>query len=82
MNFIVSVRQGKCLIKDNLTNSRFQLSTNSTYLFATSRQDMEITIEQSNKSEIFILFIGDFFIKRYLSDNNNEPINFLYQKLQ
>lgn len=82
MNFIVSVRQGKCLIKDNLTNSHFQLSTNSTYLFATSRQDMEITIEQSNKSEIFILFIGDFFIKRYLSDNKNEPINFLYQKLQ
>jgi len=82
MNLIVSIRQGNCLIKDNLTNNSFHLTTNSTYLFATSRQDMEITIEQSNRSEIFILFIGDFFIKRYLSDNKNEPINFLYQKLQ
>ena len=82
MNLIVSIRQGKCLIKDNLTKNSFHLTTDSTYLFATSRQDMEITIEQSNRSEIFILFIGDFFIKRYLSDNKNEPINFLYQKLQ
>ncbi len=82
MNFIVSVRHGKCLIKDNIVQSSFKLGENNTYLFATSRQDMEITIEQSEKSEIFILFIGDFFIKRYLSDNENEPINFLYKKLQ
>ena len=82
MNFIVSLRQGKCLIKDNLAEKSFTLTDNNTYLFATSRQDLEITIEQSNKAEIFILFIGDFFIKRYLSDNAYEPINFLYQKLQ
>lgn len=82
MNFIVSVRQGKCRIKDNQTKNSFSLTTNNTYLFATSHQDMEIAIEQSNKSEIFILFIADFFIKRYLSNSKNEPINFLYQKLQ
>lgn len=82
MNFIVSVRHGKCSIKDNLTNSDFKLRENNTYLFATSRQDMTITIEQAKHSEIFILFVGDFFIKRYLSDSANEPINFLYEKLQ
>ena len=82
MNFIVSVRSGKCLIKDKLTDKEFNLTENSTYLFATSRQDMDITIEQSDKAEIFILFIGDFFIKRYLSENPYEPINFLYKKLQ
>ena len=82
MNFIVSVRQGNCQIKDNLTKSNFQLNHNNTYLFATSRQDMEITLEQSKNLEVFILFIGDFFIKRYLSDSVNEPINFLYQQLQ
>jgi len=82
MNFIVSVRNTECKIKDNLTNNIFKLLKNKTYLFSTSRQDLEIIIEQSKKSEIFILFIGDFFIKRYISDNNNEPINFLYNKLQ
>lgn len=82
MNFIVSVRHGKCLIKDNATDNSFTLNKNNTYLFATSRQDMDITIKQSETSKIFILFIGDFFIKRYLSDNENEPINFLYKALQ
>ena len=76
MNFIVSVGQG------NLTENSFSLADHSTYLFATSRQDMEITIQGASKSEIFILFVSDFFIKRYLSDNAFEPINFLYKKLQ
>lgn len=83
MNFIVSLGQGSCEIKDNLSSpNSFKLAQHNTYLFATSRQDMEITIAPSQKSEIFILFISDFFIKRYLSDNANEPINFLYKKLQ
>jgi len=82
MNFILSLGQGNCEIKDNLTESNFTLTEHNTYLFATSRQDMEITIAPSQKSEIFILFIGDFFIKRYLSDNAYEPINYLYKKLQ
>jgi len=82
MNFIISVRHGQCRIKDNITDKAISLSENNTYLFATSRQDLEITIHQSKLSEIFILFIGDFFIKRYLSDNENEPINFLYNILQ
>ncbi|WP_286266832.1 helix-turn-helix transcriptional regulator [Thalassotalea atypica] len=82
MNFIVSVRQGACLVKDNIAQKDVKLNRDNTYLFGSSRQDLEITIEHSEKSEIFILFIGDFFIKRYLSDNTDEPINFLYEKLQ
>jgi len=82
MNFIVSLGQGNCKIKDNLATNEYKLAEHNTYLFATSRQDMEITIAPSQKSEIFILFIGDFFIKRYLSDNAFEPINFLYKRLQ
>ena len=82
MNFIVSLGQGNCEIKDNLSTNEFKLAEHNTYLFATSRQDMEITIAPSQRSEIFILFIGDFFIKRYLSDNELEPINYLYKKLQ
>lgn len=82
MNFIVCMRKGETLIKDNFTDKVVKLIPNKTYLFASSKQDISITTEPSNKSEMFILFIGDFFIKRYLSDNKNEPINFLYKKLQ
>ncbi len=82
MNLIVCIKQGCCLIKDNLTDNTFKLTESNTYLFATSEQDLKIKIAPSKVSEIFILFIGDFFIKRYLSDNENEPINYLYEKLQ
>jgi len=82
MNFIVAVRQGKCQIEDKVKAKTFTLHQNNTYLFASSRQDLKITIEKSKKTEVFILFVADFFIKRYLSDNAYEPINFLYKKLQ
>ncbi len=82
MNFIVSVRQGTCQIKDKLTATNYKLTDNNTYLFATSRQDFDITIDKSANAQIFILFVADFFIKRYLSDSPYEPINYLYKKIQ
>jgi len=82
MNFIIAVRQGRCQIEDKIDAKTFTLHQNNTYLFASSRQDLKITIEKSQKTEVFILFVADFFIKRYLSDNVHEPINFLYKKVQ
>ena len=82
MNFIVAVRQGRCKIEDKIGDKAFTLHQNYTYLFASSRQDLKITIEKSQKTEVFILFVADFFIKRYLSDNVYEPINILYKKIQ
>jgi len=82
MNFVVAVRQGRCQLEDKIGAKTVTLHQDHTYLFASSRQDLKITIEKSKKVEVFILFVADFFIKRYLSDNVYEPINFLYQKLQ
>ena len=82
MNFIVAVRQGRCKIEDKIEAKTVTLHENNTYLFASSRQDLKITIEKSKKTEVFILFVADFFIKRYLSDNVYEPINVLYKKIQ
>ncbi len=82
MNFIVAVRQGKCRIEDKIEVKTFTLHQNNTYLFASSRQKLKITIEVSKNVEVFVLFVAYFFIKRYLSDNAYEPINFLYKKLQ
>ncbi len=47
-----------------------------------NNEDMKFPIKKSQKSKIFILFIADFFLKRYLSFNKNEPIDFLYEKIQ
>ena len=66
MNFIVAVRQGRCQIEDKTDAKTFTLHQNNTYLFASSRQDLKITMEKSKKTEVFILFVADFFIKRYL----------------
>ena len=82
MNFIIAMRHGKCQIEDNIGKTKKVLLQNRTYLFGSSRQDLKVTLEPSEKLEVFILFVADFFIKRYLSDNKYEPINFLYKKLQ
>ena len=82
MSFIVGVSKGKAEIHDKIKDKHYKLRENKTYLFCSSRQDLKITLEASTKSEVFILFVADFFIKRYLSDRADEPINFLYEKMQ
>ena len=47
-------------------------------IYVSSRQNINIEAD----GEIFILFIADFFLKRYLSGEEREPIDFLYRKLQ
>ena len=47
-------------------------------IYLSSRQDINIEAD----GEIFILFIADFFLKRYLGTNPNDPIDYLYHQLQ
>ena len=82
MVFIIGISSGQCEIKDNLKNIEYKLRANKTYLFASSRQDFSIHLSASQNTEVFILFVADFFIKRYLSEKAYEPINFLYEKMQ
>jgi len=82
MHFIVSVKHGSAIIKDDITNSSIALAANQTYLFISSRQALDIFTESDEHSEVFILFIADFFLKRYLTEQTNEPINHLYSKMQ
>ena len=62
----------------NLTINRHTSKNNKSKIYCTSRQDFIIDAS----GEIFILFIADFFLKRYLSGNKNEPIDYLYDKIQ
>ena len=76
MLMISYLKSGEVTFKDHSTNKEFK-SKNS-QIFASTRQDITI----NSNGDIFILFIADFFLKRYLSSNQNDPIDYLYQKIQ
>ncbi|MCF6340678.1 MAG: helix-turn-helix transcriptional regulator [Sulfurimonas sp.] len=76
------VKKGMFKLYDNVEKKEYTTKENTISLYASSRQDFTITIEKNKEIDIFILFIADFFLKRYLSANINEPIDFLYHKIQ
>jgi len=74
------IQSGALSINDNLADKQFSFKSADVGILCSSRQD--ITLEMSQDSNIFILFIADFFLKRYLSAKPNEPIDYLYNKIQ
>ncbi len=82
MLMIVMVRQGELKIEDHIHESTALIKEGEIGIFCSSRQDMTLTMKKSKNSDIFMLFVADFFLKRYLSGNKNEPIDFLYGKIQ
>ena len=80
MVMISLVRRGNLKIYDNTTKKETICKDNQLSIFCSSRQDLRLHVEKN--SEVFILFIADFFLKRYLSSNIDEPIDFLYEKIQ
>ncbi len=81
MVVITVVKEGAFSVFDNIGGRKFVCEEDEARIFCSSRQDFTLTIE-AKKSDIFVLFIADFFLKRYLSLNKNEPIDFLYEKIQ
>jgi len=82
MVVIPVTKKGGFSLKDNLSNSSYQVKENSINIFTSSRQDLSLKINQTDETEIFVLFIADFILKRYLSSNENEVINYLYNNIQ
>ncbi len=82
MIVISVVKNGEFSINDNIKKENFLSKKDEINVFCSSRQDFSLTIKKAEESNIFILFIADFFLKRYLSSNKNEPIDFLYNKIQ
>ena len=76
------VKKGSINLYDNIQNQEFCLKQNSINIITSSKQDLKITTKNGEQTEIFALCIADFFLKRYLSSNSNEPIDFLYNLLQ
>ncbi len=79
---IVLVRKGSCQIDEHSDGRRVTLQEGRVSIFCSSQQDMTLTLPTSKCTEVFILFVADFFLKRYLSGQKGEPIDYLYQMLQ
>lgn len=82
MVVITVVKEGKFTIRQKGNEESLSSKKDEVNIYCSSRQDFTLTIEASDKSDIFVLCIADFFLKRYLSLNKNEPIDFLYEKIQ
>jgi AraC-like DNA-binding protein len=79
---IIVTKSGSFNIYDNIKRQRFPLKEDSINIFTSSRQDLLLESTTDKKIEVFVLFIADFILKRYLSSNKKEVINFLYNNLQ
>lgn len=82
MVILVMVNGSKVSIVDHIQSQTSRIEEGDIGIFASSIQDVTISLPKSETLDVFILFIADFFLKRYLSGKENEPIDFLYQKLQ
>jgi len=78
MVMVTVVKEGSLIIENHFDNTRYTSKENSIVIYCSSRQNFSLVV----RGEIFVLFIADFFLKRYLSFNNSEPIDFLYNKIQ
>jgi AraC-like DNA-binding protein len=82
MVMIVMVKRGTLLIEDHVAKKTEQVKEGKIAIFCSSKQDLSLSVPKSESSDLFILFISDFFLKRYLSSEKNEPIDYLYVKIQ
>ncbi len=82
MAVITVVKEGEFTILQKGSTEALSSKRDEVNIYCSSRQDFTLTIEASESSDIFVLCIADFFLKRYLSLNRNEPIDFLYEKIQ
>jgi AraC-like DNA-binding protein len=76
------VQNGEVEINDNISNHIETIFTGKIGLFISSYQDMIISIKKTQDSKIVLIFIADFFLKRYLTYKEHEPIDFVYNQLQ
>jgi AraC-like DNA-binding protein len=82
MIVISTIQDGEINLNDKIKNQNFLCKKDNINIFCSSRQNLQLTIKKKKKSKAFILFIADFFLKRYLSSNEKEPLDFLYKKIQ
>ena len=82
MIVLALTKDGSFSINDNITKKEFLTKEDNVDIYYSSKQDFDLVVQENKKSNMFILFIADFFLKRYLTNITTEPIDFLYNKIQ
>lgn len=82
MVVISVVKEGSFSLYDKVLTSSYIAKKNDISIYCSSRQDLDLKINRAEKTEVFVLFIADFFLKRYLSAKESEPLDLLYAKIQ
>ncbi|WP_321779396.1 helix-turn-helix transcriptional regulator [Sulfurimonas sp.] len=82
MVVIAVCKKGSFTLEDNIAKKTYGVKEDSINVFTSSRQDLTLKIQEGKKTDFFVLFIADFILKRYLSSNSKEVIDFLYNNIQ
>jgi len=82
MIVLALTKDGSFSINDHITQKEFLTKEDNVDIYCSSKQDFDLVVQENKKSNMFILFIADFFLKRYLTNITTEPIDFLYNKIQ
>lgn len=82
MVMIVMVQQGELQLEDMPSGEIKKVEAGQIGVFTSSQQEMVLHAAASQQCDLFLLFVADFFLKRYLSGNREEPIDYLYEKMQ
>ena len=76
MLILTYLKNGTFQITDHLQAKTTKLHESQIYV--STRQDMTL----KGEGELFVLFIADFFLKRYLSGSPDDPLDYLYHLSQ
>ena len=78
MVMLIAIKSGAVEIEEHREKQIERLKENTITIYGSSRQDFSLKIS----GEVFMLFVADFFLKRYLSGEISEPVDFLYDKIE
>ena len=78
MLFIAIVKDGSAIFVSGSKKEIIAKDNIATFI----NVDTPFEINIKKESRVFILFIADFFLKRYLTFKLDEPIDYIYSKLQ
>lgn len=78
MAVVFAIKCGSAVLKQE--DKEQVLSSGTVNIFSLREEKLDIVFNA--KSEVFVLFVADFFLRNYISSSNNNPINYLYSRVQ
>ena len=75
---VIAVKRGSAILASE--DREHKLYSDRIYIYTLKAEKINIVFNA--KSDIFVLFVADFFLHNYIDNNSNNSVNFLYNKIQ